>query len=207
MINYVRRNLKYAYPSNWKVGFKAIKRRSTLSGIIDDPADLGMATLLPSMKLDMILTTFSPESVLDVGCGTGASLKYLRAKGVDAFGIEASKAGIAASGVSEFIARRDLRKPIDLKRRFDLVWCFEVAEHLHAKYADVFLDTLTRHGNLIVMSAAPPGQGGEGHFNEQPQKYWIEKMAQRGMALHEATGAMQAVPEFYSENMMVFARI
>src|SRR5437762_457397 len=55
--------------------------------------------------------------------------------------------------------------------------------------------------------AAPPGQGGEGHFNEQPRSYWIAKLDTRGYRLHEEwTDELRAVKEFYSDNMMVFTR-
>src|SRR5205814_1764959 len=43
-----------------------------------------------------------------------------------------------------------------------------------------FVDNLTRHGSLIVFSAAIPGQGGEHHVNEQPWEYWRVKFADRG---------------------------
>ena len=53
------------------------------------------------------------------------------------------------------------------------MWCFEVAEHIHSKYVSSLLDTLTNHGNRILLSAARPGQGGLGHLKEQPPDYWI----------------------------------
>jgi 2-polyprenyl-3-methyl-5-hydroxy-6-metoxy-1,4-benzoquinol methylase len=92
-----------------------------------------------------------------------------------------------------------------LGRRFDLVWCFEVAEHIHPSHVEAFVDNLCRHSDIITLSAAPPGQGGEGHFNEQPQSYWVSMFAKRGYYLHsDWTAQMHAVQEFYSENMMVF---
>ena len=35
-----------------------------------------------------------------------------------------------------------------------------------------FVSDLCRHGNIVLFSAAPPGQGGENHINEQPYGYW-----------------------------------
>ena len=75
---------------------------------------------------------------------------------------------------------------LDLRKSFDLVWCFEVAEHIHPKFVDIFVNNLTRHSKVVALSAAPPGQGGEGHFNEQPKSYWEKKFADRGYALHAA---------------------
>jgi hypothetical protein len=86
--------------------------------------------------------------------------------------------------------------------------CVEVAEHIHSNYVETFLDSLVRHSDTIAMSATPPGQGGEGHFNEQPRSYWIVKLDTRGYRLHEEwTDELRAVKEFYSDNMMVFTRL
>jgi hypothetical protein len=60
---------------------------------------------------------------------------------------------------------------------FDLVWFFEVTEHIHPDFERNFLNLLTSHSNLIILSAARPGQGGYGHFNEQEPGYLIEKLS------------------------------
>lgn len=104
--------------------------------------------------------------------------------------------------------QHDLRHPFHLQRCFDLVWCFEVVEHIHPRYVDVFVRSLVCHAPVIAMSAVPPGQGGEGHFNEQPQDYCESRFSDQGYALHKKwTAVMQAVDEFYSGNMMVFRQI
>jgi len=147
-----------------------------------------------------------PSIVLDVGCGTGKTTIYLHQRGFKTLGVEASEIAIRKSERPDLILQHDLRFPMDLKQSFDLVWCFEVAEHIHPRFVDTFVDSLIRHSRIVVLSAAPPGQGGEGHFNEQPRSYWQAKFADRGYALHaEWTAAMQETKEFYSENMMVFA--
>lgn len=169
-------------------------------------SELGMCSLHPVRKVDRIVELVNPKSVLDVGCGTGKTTVYLNQRGLDTVGVEASSVAIQNSDRPDLIHQHDLRVALDLKRSFDLVWCFEVAEHIHPKFVDVFVDSLVRHSNVIALSAARPGQGGEGHFNERPQSYWEEKFAARGYQLHlEWTAAMQETEEFYSENMMVFS--
>ena len=37
----------------------------------------------------------------------------------------------------------------------------------------------------IVITAAPPGQGGTDHVNEQPPQYWIEKFTGAGALFSE----------------------
>lgn len=66
----------------------------------------------------------------------------------------------------------DLSQPIELGRRFDLAQSLEVAEHLPRERAAIFVGNLVRHSSMILFSAAPPGQGGLNHINEQPYDYW-----------------------------------
>jgi len=70
-----------------------------------------------------------------------------------------------------------------LDRRFDLVVCLEVAEHIEPEYVDIFLNNLCSLSNQVLMSFAPPGAGGHYHVNCQGAIYWIEKMAERGYTL------------------------
>jgi len=167
-----------------------------------------MSSMHPAKKISCILELVGPRSILDVGCGTGQALMDFSQRGLDALGVEGSRRAIARAPCPELIRRHDLRHPLHLQRCFDLVWCFEVAEHIHPRYVDVFVRNLVRHSPVIAMSAAPPGQGGEGHFNEQPQDYWESRFSDQGYALDEKwTAVMQEVDEFYSRNMMVFRQV
>ena len=92
-------------------------------------------------------------------------------------------------------------------RKFDVVYSLEVVEHIHPDFVDVLVQNIGRHGDVIVMSAARPGQGGEGHFNEQPPEYWIRHFAERQFVLDESlTSQFRALPEIYADNMLVFKR-
>jgi hypothetical protein len=77
----------------------------------------------------------------------------------------------------ELIARMDLEAPMSLGRRFDLVVCSEVAEHLSPNAAGILIDSLVAHGDYVLFSAAIPYQGGHHHVNEQFLSYWIEHFA------------------------------
>ena len=156
---YVWRNRRYLYPPNWRAGAKALYRRFSGSGIFFTEDELGMCSLHPAKKIDCIVNLVKPSSVLDVGCGTGKALQDFEARGLDARGVEGSKLAIQHSPCRELIQQHDLRKPLRLARNFDLVWSFEVAEHIHPRYVDVFVQNLACHGPVIAMSAAPPGQG------------------------------------------------
>jgi len=129
---------------------------------------------------------YNPPSVIDVGCGPGHWTKALYDLGIkNVIGLDGSKdAKIRFFDEKRFILH-DLRNELKLNTKYGLVLCVEVAEHIEPEYVDVFLDNLTSLGHKIFMTAAPPGQGGDMHVNEQPQDYWIEKMNERKFELDE----------------------
>jgi len=173
----------------------------------DAEENLHMCSLLPKKTLDYIVGRYRPRSWLDVGCGTGAALKYVQRLGVDGWGLENSALAIRESGIAERITRVDLTSPYDLGREFDLVWCYEVAEHLPESAADGLLETICRHGSTVLISAAVPGQGGEGHVNEQPIEYWVKRMRGRGYEVdQETTAEVQQLHELFSGNLVCYKR-
>ena len=125
------------------------------------------------------------SSVLDVGCGRGVWIdEWCRAGVEDALGVDGAYIAADRLAVSaKHMATFDLSRPFRLERRFDLVQCLEVAEHIPAPKADTFVDNLVAHGDAILFSAAVPGQGGEFHVNEQSYEYWRDKFAVRGFVL------------------------
>ena len=109
---------------------------------------------------------------------------------------------------SEFCAT-DISKQFDLGEKFDLVQCLEVAEHVPEAHAETLVDNLVRHGDLILFSAAIPGQGGEFHVNERPYSYWREKFAARGYDVFDAVrpyvAELEDVEPWYRYNAFVYA--
>lgn len=207
LIRYLKRNWHYLKPSRWHTAVEILHRKYDKSGIFVTAKEMPGCSLFPEETLRLIVGRFRPHSVLDVGCGTGQSLAYFLENGIDAWGVEGSRMARRRSKYPKRIIRGDLRRPLSLKRTFDLVWCYEVAEHIDPAFADTFFKSLIAHAPVVVMSAAPPGQGGEGHVNEQPQSYWIDMAADNGFALDlVATAELQGTRELYSVNAMVFVR-
>jgi SAM-dependent methyltransferase len=169
--------------------------------------DLFMCSLYPSRILDIVISELQPTSVLDVGCGVGKSLEHFIARGIYALGIENSNVAINHSTVKEYIIKQNLKKELDLKKQFDLIWCFEVVEHIHPKYENIFLKTLCNHSKRILISAARPGQGGHGHFNEQHPEYWVDKFNQLGYIYEESfSNKLKSIKENHSENILYFTK-
>jgi hypothetical protein len=72
---------------------------------------------------------------------------------------------------------------------------------------------LASAGESLVFTAAPPGQGGTDHVNEQPPDYWISRFAKQGLVhdavLSEAWRAewqQAGVQWWFWRNIMVFRR-
>lgn len=124
--------------------------------------------------LEKLLRGRQIASLLDVGSGRGTWLAAARElgiediAGIDGVAVDASELHIDPSVVRIF----DLTKPVFLGRRFDLVLCLEVAEHLDSSSAEALIETLCSHGNLVFFSAAAPGQHGEHHVNCRWPSYW-----------------------------------
>jgi SAM-dependent methyltransferase len=140
------------------------------------------ATVAAEAVVPLIRGCLQPASVLDVGCGRGAWLAAWQRHGVtDVTGIDGGYVDRARLLVApERFRVQDLRLPFDLGRRFDLVQCLEVAEHLPRESAPALLDSLVRHGTIVLFSAAPPGQGGHDHVNERGYDEWRGAFAARG---------------------------
>ena len=153
-----------------------------------------------------------PASVLDVGCGVGTWLAEWGRAGVsDVLGIDGDYVDRTALQLpSDQFTPTDLQQSFSLGRKFDLVQTLEVAEHIDEAYADTFVESLSRHGDTILFSAAIPGQGGTHHINEQWPSYWAEKFEKAGYTTYDIIRpqiwANPLIKVWYRQNIMIFAR-
>lgn len=143
----------------------------------------------PMEIVPLIIDVIAPKSVVDVGCGLGAFLKVFKQSGVgEVLGIDGAwcKKGLLYQNITpEEFVEKDLEKDIVMDRKFDLVVCLEVAEHLSADRADGFVRDLTLLGDVVLFSAAIPQQGGFNHLNEQWLDYWEKKFESNGFVVHD----------------------
>jgi SAM-dependent methyltransferase len=162
----------------------------------------------------ILIEMFQPKSVLDVGCGIGTWLKSFYDFGVtDVMGVDGDY--VDREQLKQYISENlfkpaDLTYPFNLQRKFDLVLSLEVAEHLPEPSALGFIETLCKHGDTIIFSAAIPHQGGQNHVNEQWKEYWINKFYSFGYQPYDLLRAriwnINLVDWWYKQNMLVFSQ-
>ncbi len=151
------------------------------------------------------------RSVVDFGCGSATWLSVARDLGAGrVLGIEGSWVDAAHLDIpSEDMLTWELEQPVSVNERFDLAISLEVAEHLSASRAMSFVDDICRSANLVLFSAAVPGQGGELHINEQWQSYWAEKFARNDYRpldiVRPAIWNDDRIPYWYRQNTLVYA--
>jgi len=114
-----------------------------------------------------------PKSLIDVGCATADLVLCWREQfGIKADGIEGTVECLDHALCQPHIQDlRTLNIPIG---QYDLCTCLEVAEHIEPEFASVFVKNLTNLSDRILMSIAPPGQGGLYHVNCREIEYWIQ---------------------------------
>jgi SAM-dependent methyltransferase len=163
-----------------------------------------------SRIVPFVTDLIAPKSVLDVGCGSGAWSRAFLENDVQS--LRAIDGDYARSAL---LIDDGHFTPVNLASfdgnlgTFDLVACIEVAEHLNADRASGFVDLLCKHSPAILFSAAPPGQGGTHHVNEQPLSYWVGHFAKRGYRLFDiirpAFWHDETVQWWHRQNMVIFA--
>ena len=138
--------------------------------------------------IKLLSSSITVRSVLDIGCAKGTWLKAWHASGAtDILGVDGHyviKGNLVIPQVA--FQARDVATEMDLGQKFDLVQSLEVAEHIEECNADIFVGNLVHHSKgYILFSAAPPGQGGEHHVNEQPYEYWRQKFQLKGYEAYD----------------------
>ncbi len=130
---------------------------------------------------DHIVRDIAPATVLDVGCAMGFLVESLVDRGVDAVGIDISDYAIGQ-------ARPDIRDRltagsalVPFGRRFDLITCVEVIEHLTPAEADQLVVNICAHTDDVVLSSTPLDYREETHVNVNPPEVWAEMFARQGL--------------------------
>lgn len=150
-------------------------------GFFAGNARSSMPSAVPILQL--LRDLYSPTSIVDIGCGSGAWLTAAEEVG---FTVLRGYDGPWADPTRYTSPNIDFT-PVDLEhadlehdRRYDLAMSVEVAEHLSAARADFIVDALCNASDVVLFSAAVPYQGGVHHIHEKPQTFWKAKFNDRG---------------------------
>ncbi len=159
--------------------------------------------------LSKILQCMPIHSIIDFGCGTGTWLWVAHNMGVaEITGIDGDYVPREMLMIPEnCFYPADLSSPYDAGRIYDLAISMEVGEHLPESASDIFVSSICKSAEIVLFSAAHPGQGGDGHINEQKIEYWIEKFGRkkykpvqiRNYFLNE-----KKIEPWYKENLILF---
>ncbi|WP_414528408.1 class I SAM-dependent methyltransferase [Nodularia chucula] len=160
----------------------------------------------------LVIELTQPKSLVDIGCGVGTWLSVFQDFGIeDYLGIDGDYVDVNMLEIapSKFICF-DLKQPLEIERKFDLVVSLEVAEHLPCESAEIFIHSLTKLGNVVLFSAAIPHQGGLNHLNEQWPEYWGEIFTQYGYVaidcLRRKIWSNEKVEPWYAQNLLIFVK-
>lgn len=154
-----------------------------------------------------------PDGYFDVGSGTGAMVNMARKFGVEAFGVDQIERPESYLYVSDLTKTFEL--PYLVMRRFGIVSCLEVAEHLPPECDSIICDTIARHASRwVVFSSAHPGQGGDDHIGIRPVTHWRTLMFDRGLQFDDVMTTRLSLawlnihtPHYWlPDNVMVFHR-
>lgn len=137
------------YDREYYMGNKARYRLAPKSSVLGK-----IFIYLASYYRALIIFLFlKPKKCLDVGCGTGVMVKILRKFGVDAYGVEISQEAInlADKSITPYLKQADILKLPYKKDDFDLVFTFDVLEHVDRVKINKALDETIRVSRKYVM--------------------------------------------------------
>lgn len=129
---------------------------------------------------DRIVADIHPLRALDAGCALGLLVETLRARGVDAYGLDLSAYAIskAAAEVAPYLKEGSIAAELDA--RYDLIVSIEVLEHMPALDADAAVANFCRHTDDVLFSSSPLDYSETTHVNVRPPEYWAEQFARHG---------------------------
>ncbi|MGB5136644.1 MAG: glycosyltransferase [Prochlorococcaceae cyanobacterium] len=131
-----------------------------------------------------LIIEYEIRSVLDIGCGIGTNLQWFDEYGLEVLGVEGHPRAVTGSLLPGAVVQHDFcTGPWAPDHTIDLCLCTKFAEHVEARFEDNWMAAVEKC-RFLLLAAAPPGQGGYHHVNEQPDAYWIQRLESRGL-LHQ----------------------
>ena len=119
---------------------------------------------------EKIKNEINPKTVLDVGCAKGFLVEKLRDRGIEAFGIDTSEYAISQidNTVKEYCKVGSILDEFD--RKYDLIICIEVVEHLFEKDSKKAIENLCKYSDDVIFSSTPDDFEEKTHHNVQKRQ-------------------------------------
>jgi SAM-dependent methyltransferase len=129
---------------------------------------------------DQIATRIEPRRVLDAGCALGILVETLRARGIDAEGIDISSYAIeqVCDPIKPYCRQGSIAE--EFPDGYDLIVSVEVLEHMPPEDGERAIANFCRHTNDVLFSSTPSDHREPTHVNVQPAEYWAEIFARHG---------------------------
>lgn len=136
---------------------------------------------LAARVADEIVRAVAPRTFLDAGCGLAFLVEAMRARGVDAYGFDASEYAIgeAPAELRPYLWVASVDDELD--RRYDAISCIEVLEHVREDSAAAAVASFARHTDVVLFSSTPDDFDEPTHVNVQPVEHWVELFAGHGL--------------------------
>lgn len=172
-----------------------------------DGAIRAAATIVP-----LVLEITGPlNSVVDVGGGTGGWLREFGKAGVARLAlVDAAVVEPHLVVPRECFHAADLEQPLPALGRFGMAASLECAEHLSAARAESLVEWLTSASDVVLFSAAIPGQGGKSHINEQFSSYWSTLFGKfhfvRRDVIRQRILSDASIPWWYRQNIFLYVK-
>jgi len=171
--------------------------------------------LQTSQKVWKVVSSYMPriKTALDLGCGMGAWSTVLEDDPEISIQMvdhpQLPKENLLVTKKECFVGI-DLDKELPLKGRWDLVICIEVLEHFKEQRALDLKDFIVQSTDLVLFSAAIPGQGGVGHVNCQRHSYWHNQFQKAGFTYFDGFKSAiiheESIPFWIRQNLFIYYR-
>jgi hypothetical protein len=129
------------------------------------------------------------KTIIEFGSGGGWFTESFLERNIEIIGVEGTTAGYKKClqrGIpSEKIIKHDIRRPLNLNKKFDMALCTEVAEHIEPPFSSQLITNLINHSSLIWFSFEEPDTNAAHyhHCNEQPAIFWKNLFAFYGYSV------------------------
>lgn len=128
-----------------------------------------------------LIEDFQPHTVLDAGCAWGFLVERLRARGVEAYGIDISEYAISQvhPDIQPYCRVGSITEPFP--QTYDLIVSIEVLEHMQPADAERAVENFSKHSDQIVFSSSPYDYKEATHFNVLQSDGWARLFARYGL--------------------------